>query len=75
MQAPAAERDAGRGALGIMPDSFGLDCDWIKKLESSPVEPGGTPGWHYGYMHPEYSTDGLQAMEEYYQVYRGSSFT
>ena len=70
MQALVAERGAGRSALGIAPDSFGLDCNWIKKLESSPVEPSATPGWHYGYMRPEYSTDGLQAMEEYYQVYR-----
>jgi hypothetical protein len=71
MQALVAERGAGRGALGIAPDSFGLDCDWIKKLGSSPAEPVATPGWHYGYMRPEYSPDGLQAMEEYYQVYRG----
>ena len=71
MQALVAERDAGRGALGILPDSFGLACDWIKKLDPSPVEPVATPGWHYGYMRPEYSPDGLQAMEEYYQVYRG----
>jgi hypothetical protein len=69
MRTLVAERGAGRSALGIMPDSFGLDCDWIKKLDPSPVEPVATPGWHYSYMRPEYSPDGLQATEEYYWVY------
>jgi hypothetical protein len=59
--------------ITLASDSFGLDCDWVKRLEPSPVVPVGTPDSHQSYGRPTYSPDGLQATEAYWDSYQGTN--
>ena len=67
MQAVVIERGGVR-TLGLAPDSFGLDCEWVKRL-GSPVVPREAPGLRNTFKRPSYLPDGLQASLEYWEYY------